>query len=171
MQIKIYLIAILVGCSYLIGENVHKRYIKRHKQIKEIIRILENIRMDLAFGYYTLEEIFYKLSQNNKSSFSGFFLEMSQDLEKNQELGHSLNKNLSIINKGTYLDDKEIEEIEKLILSLGKSDIESQHRMIDLSISNLNVLINESKEDIEKKGILYKKLIVSCGLIIGIILI
>ena len=38
--------------------------------------------------------------------------------------------------KETYLQNKEIDELKKLIFTLGKSDIESQSRMIDLSIEN-----------------------------------
>ena len=47
----------------------------------------------------------------------------------------------------TYLQQKEIDELRKLILTLGKSDIESQSRMIDLSIENLKKITRETKED------------------------
>lgn len=71
----------------------------------------------------------------------------------------------------TYLQDNEVDELKKLIITLGKSDIESQTRMIDLSIENLKKLTLETKEDIDKKGSVYKKLSIIIGLIIGIILI
>ena len=58
MQIKIFLIGILIACSYLIGEFIYQAYTKRHKQLNELIRILEVMRMDLSFGLYTLEEVF-----------------------------------------------------------------------------------------------------------------
>ena len=50
--------------------------------------------------------------------------------------------------KETYLQNKEIDELKKLIFTLGKSDIESQSRMIDLSIENLKKITGETKEDI-----------------------
>ena len=65
----------------------------------------------------------------------------------------------------------EIEEFKKLILSLGKSEVESQERLIDLTVENLKKLTVESKEDIKNKGNLYKKLITFSGICIGIILI
>ncbi|TQW49559.1 stage III sporulation protein AB, partial [Clostridioides difficile] len=55
--------------------------------------------------------------------------------------------------------------------TLGKSDIESQQRMIDLSIENLKKQTYETKEDINKKGVLYKKLVTFIGIGICIILI
>ena len=58
-----------------------------------------------------------------------------------------------------------------MILSLGKSEVESQERLIDLTVENLKKLTVESKEDIKNKGNLYKKLITFSGIFIGIILI
>ena len=69
------------------------------------------------------------------------------------------------------MQDKEIEEIKKLLLTLGQSDIESQQRLIDLTCENLKKLTSDSKEEILKKGSLYKKLITFTGICIGIILI
>ena len=70
-----------------------------------------------------------------------------------------------------YLKENEIEEFKKLILSLGKSEVESQERLIDLTVENLKKLTVESKDDIKNKGNLYKKLITFSGICIGIILI
>ena len=67
MQIKIFLIGILIACSYLIGEFIYQAYTKRHKQLNELIRILEVMRMDLSFGLYTLEEVFFNIG--NKKDF------------------------------------------------------------------------------------------------------
>ena len=82
-----------------------------------------------------------------------------------------LEDNIYMLTKETYLQDKEVEELKKLILTLGKSDIDSQARMIDLSIENFKSLTLETKEDIDKKGIVYRKLSTIIGLVIGIILI
>ncbi|MGL5640633.1 MAG: stage III sporulation protein AB [Paraclostridium sp.] len=172
MQIKIMLISLLVACSYLIGEYIYKAYIKRHKQLNELIRILEIMRMDLAFGLYTLDEIFFRLGENKEISFNKFFENMSKDLrsENNDTLDLILEKNANDMEKETYLQDKEVDELKKLILSLGKGDICSQERMIDLSIENIKKLTTESQEDINKKGIVYKKLSTIIGLVVGIFL-
>ena len=82
-----------------------------------------------------------------------------------------VNENIDILVKETYLQQKEIDELRKLILTLGKSDIESQARMIQLSIENLKKLTDETESDINKKGMVYKKLSTIMGLIVGIILI
>ncbi len=86
-------------------------------------------------------------------------------------LDEILNDSIQILIKETYLQDKEINELKKLIFTLGKSDIESQSRMIDLSIENLKKITGETKEDIKQKGIVYRKLATIVGIIIGIILI
>ena len=173
MQIKIFLIGILIACSYLIGEFIYQAYTKRHKQLNELIRILEVMRMDLSFGLYTLEEVFKRLGEKDEFSTAKFFKSLSQELHNNtyKVLQDILNDNVHILVKETYLQNKEVDELKKLILTLGKSDIDSQERMIDLSIENLKKITGETKEDINQKGMVYRKLATIIGLIIGIILI
>jgi stage III sporulation protein AB len=173
LQIKIALISILVACSYLIGEYLYRAYIKRHKQLNELIRILEVMRMDLSFGLYTLEEIFSRIGENKEFSLGQFFKNMGMDLKDDSTgtLESILSKNTSYMIKETYFQDKEVDELKKLILTLGKGDVYSQERMIDLSIENLKKFTTESKEDVEKKGIVYRKLSTIIGLVVGILLI
>lgn len=173
MQIKICLIGILIGSSYLIGDIIHKSFIKRHSQLNESIRMLEIIRMDLSFGLYTLEEIFYRASLKKNYCLWSFCYEMQKDLsqEDGRTLEDMINKNILNLRKDTNLQNKEIEELKKLFLILGQSDISSQQRLIDLTCENLKKLTGDSKEEILKKGSLYKKLITFIGISIGIILI
>ena len=91
--------------------------------------------------------------------------------EDGKTIDNILNETIHILYKDTYLKENEIEEFKKLILSLGKSEVESQERLIDLTVENLKKLTVESKEDIKNKGNLYKKLITFSGICIGIILI
>lgn len=173
MQIKVIIIGVLIGSSYLIGDFIYKSYTKRHKELNDLIRILEVIRMDLSFGLYTLEEIFKRIGQKKDYSFSKFFEKMSYDLCQldGRVLDEILDDNIKILYNETYLQNNEINELKTLILNLGKSDITSQERMISLSVENLKKLTTDSKDDIFKKGDLYKKLITFLGICIGIILI
>lgn len=173
MQIKIFIIGVLIVCSYLIGVYIYKAYTKRHKEVNDLIRILEIMRMDLSFGLYTLEEIFKRLGDKEEFCTSNFFKRLENELHNNsyKVLDEILNDSIQILIKETYLQDKEINELKKLIFTLGKSDIESQSRMIDLSIENLKKITGETKEDIKQKGIVYRKLATIVGIIIGIILI
>lgn len=173
MQIKIFLIGVLIGSSYLIGDIIYKAFIKRHKELNELIRVLEIIRMDLAFGLYTLEEIFYRASLKQDYCLCSFCKDMQEDLSKEdgRTLAEMLNKNIIKLQKDTNLQNKEIDELKKLFLTLGQSDVDSQQRLIDLTCENIKKLTSDSKEEISKKGSLYKKLITFIGICIGIILI
>ncbi|RDY28722.1 stage III sporulation protein AB [Romboutsia weinsteinii] len=173
MQIKIVIIGVLIGCSYLIGESIYKAYTKRHKQLNDLIRILEIMRMDLSFGLYTLEEIFRRIGEIKEYSFSKFFKNMAEDLNSDQgdTLETIISGNINILTKENYLQNKEVDELKKLILTLGKSDIDSQTRMIDLGIENLKKLTTETSDDINKKGTVYRKLVIVMGIAVGIILI
>ena len=85
MQIKIIIIGILIGCSYLIGDFIYKSYTKRHKELNDLIRILEIMRMDLSFGLYTLEEIFKRVGEKEEYCFFKFFRSMANDLSDSRE--------------------------------------------------------------------------------------
>ena len=150
MQIKIFIIGILIACSYLIGEYIHKACTKRHKEVNDLIRILEIMRMDLSFGLYTLEEIFKRLGDKEEFCTSNFFKRLENELHNNtyKVLDDVLNDSIHILMKETYLQNKEIDELKKLIFTLGKSDIESQSRMIDLSIENLKKITGKSVKKI-----------------------
>ena len=173
LQIKIFLIGILVGSSYLIGDIIYKAYLKRHKELNEVIRILEIVRMDLAFGLYTLEEIFYRASLKKDYCLHSFFTGMHESLvkEDGKTLDQMVDENIIILRNETNLRAKEIDELKKLFLTLGQSNIDSQERLIDLTCENLKSLTTDSKDEILKKGALYKKLITFVGICIGIILI
>ena len=82
LQIKIFFVGLLIGSSYLIGDTIHKAFIKRHKELNEVISMLEIIRMDLAFGLYTMEEIFYRASLRKDYCLCSFCKDMKEDLEK-----------------------------------------------------------------------------------------
>lgn len=129
--------------------------------------------MDLSFGLYTLEEIFKTIGDKNEFCTAPFFKNVHYELQNNKAkvLDEILNDNISILTKETYLQNREVDELRKLLLTLGKSDIESQERMIELSIENLKKLTNETEDDINKKGMVYRKLSTIMGLIVGMILI
>ena len=37
LQIKIFFVGLLIGSSYLIGDTIYKSFIKRHKELNEVI--------------------------------------------------------------------------------------------------------------------------------------
>ncbi|MFI3210575.1 MAG: stage III sporulation protein AB [Peptostreptococcaceae bacterium] len=172
MQIKIILIGILVSCSYLIGEYISKVYLKRHIQINEIIKILSIIRMDLSFGMDTLDEVFRKIGDKKDFTISRFFQLISNELRKNtfKTLDEVINENIEFLTKDNYLTKKDSDELKSVLVTLGKSDIDSQQKIIDLSIENFKGSGLESKEEIIKKGEVYKKLSFLIGIIISILI-
>lgn len=99
LQIKIFFMGLLIGSNYLIGDIIYKAFIKRHKELSEVISILEIIRMDLAFGLYTLEEVFYRASTKKDYCLCDFFENMHEDLvkEDGRTLQEILNKNIDIL--------------------------------------------------------------------------
>lgn len=173
MQIKIILIGFLVGSSYLIGEYIYRVFINRHKQIKRLINILEFIRMDITFGMYTLEEIFSHIASKENDSYSRFFNKLSISLRNDEcsSLEEIIEKNKAILAEDSYLSTKEIGELKSLILNLGQSDVDSQQRVIEGAIESFKSQTFEAKEDITKKGMLYKKLVTFVGIGICIILV
>lgn len=171
MLIKISLISIIVICFFLLGEEIHKLYKKKHKDISDLIKILETLHMHLEFGLYTLGEVFSKLGERREFAISEFFKNLSDNLEENdsKDLEKILDETISLVKEKTYLEEKEINELRNLIINLGKSDFYSQERIINLTIENLKKMQQQSFAEITSKGILYKKLTVSMGFLLVII--
>ena len=73
--------------------------------------------MDLAFGMYTLEEIFRNISLKDEYDFNEFFSKFADELSKEdgKTIDNILNETIHILYKDTYLKENEIEEFKKLI--------------------------------------------------------
>ena len=130
---------------------------------------ITGLSIDTLRYYDKIGLIQSKKNPNNRYRYYTIADELSK--EDGKTIEQILQDTINILYKNTYLKENEIEEFKKLILSLGKSEVESQERLIDLTVENLKKLTIESKEDIKNKGNLYKKLITFSGICIGIILI
>ena len=148
MEIKIILVGMLIGCSYLVGEDISKRYIKRHKQLNDLIRVLEIMRMDLAFGMYTLEEIFRNIAVKDEYDFSEFFLKFADELSKEdgKTIDNILNETIHILYKDTYLKENEI-EVKNKVREL--EETKESFTRVNLALTTVEKELNEKSKIIE----------------------
>lgn len=172
MLVKIALISLMILCFLILGEELHKSYKNRYKDVSDLIKILEILHMELGFGLYTLSEVFNKISNKKEFLLCSFFGKLSKELEENNSdnLDGILNKTIHLITEKTSLRIKEIDELKNLILNLGKSDFYSQERIIDLTIENIKKIQEEAYVEISNKGVLYKKITLIMGFLVAIIL-
>lgn len=162
----------MIICFFLLGEELYRHYKKRHKDISDLIKILEILHMELGFGLYTLGEVFLKLGNKKEFPLWEFFQDLGSRLEQNEisKLEDVLNETITIAKEKTNLDSRELDEIRNLILNLGKSDFYSQERIIDSTIENIKKMQQDAFLEIKTKGILYKKITLIMGFLLGIIL-
>jgi stage III sporulation protein AB len=155
----------------LLGEEIHKSYKKKYKDISDLIKILEILHMQLEFGLYTLGEVFSKLGERKEFAVSKFFKNLSNNIENSdsKNLEEILDGTICLIKENTSLEEKEIHELRNLIINLGKSDFYSQERIINLTIENFKKMQSQAFVEITSKGVLYKKLTVSMGFLLVII--
>ncbi|OPJ56937.1 stage III sporulation protein AB [Alkalithermobacter paradoxus] len=172
MFLKTLLMIVILVCSFLLGEELYCTYKKRHKDVSDLIKILEILNMEFKFGMYTLSEVFFKIGNKKDFRLWEFFHNLANKLEEenNSSLESAFENSMHSISDKTFLQEEEIDELKNLILNLGKSDFYSQESIIKLAIENIKKIQAKSLEDIKTKGMLYKKISLIMGILLVIIL-
>lgn len=169
MLIIKYILIILIGvmCAY-IGKLYSKTFYGRVDELKEIKSTLIILETKIKYTYGILPEIFKEISENTKGNVSKLYLKAYENMEfttaKNSWKEAVKNTKMKINN-----EDKEI--IKQLSKQLGNTDMEGQIKNIQMVNEFLDNQIEEAEIEKNKNGKMYKKLGITIGLILMIILI
>lgn len=147
---RLFLIVILFVLFFLIGLFVYCYYGERVRVIKDLTNICGILSRDISFKKNTINSI---LKDSYKSmSFS------TKCIIKNHDFAKKI------------LTQEKSEFVINFFESLGKGDVAYEVEKLDYYKKEFNDMYALSKEDLQKKGVLYFKLIIGVGLIICIIL-
>jgi len=148
---KIFLILILLFIFILLGVIVYLYYINRYKVFSDLVYICKFYKNNVTFNKNEINIILNECI-GNLTPISRYILK-------------NYNSQIKM-----FFSNKDKSLISKFFSSLGKGDV-------SFEVGNAeyyeNVFENEkilSKEDVEKKGLLYFKLLIAVGIIISIIL-
>ena len=147
------LILILFFCSYA-GVSFYKTTIYRVGYIADIIEGLRFMRKELEFSEGLLEDVLAAASEYSGKS-KNLFMNCAVDFK---------NCKKNIENENVSPETKTI--CKKFFGQIGKSNLENELNLIDVTIGQLEALYSQEKAYSEKNG----KLIAKTGVLMGLLL-
>lgn len=147
---RLFLIIVLFVFFLLIALFIYCYYSERVRVIKDLMNICGILSRDISFKKSTISSI---LKDSYKSM--GF---STKCIIKNHDFAKKI------------LTQEKSEFVINFFESLGKGDVAYEVEKLDYYKKEFNDMYELSKDDLQKKGVLYFKLIIGIGLIICIIL-
>lgn len=168
MQIIKYcmLFILFIFCTS-IGVILSNKYTYRLEELKELKTALNMFKYKIKFTYEPIPEIFEQISINTKNNISQIFL-LAKNLMVNKSAGQAWEESIDLSNN--YLNKEDKRAIKTLSKLLGVTDLEGQISQIEITQEFLERQIEEAEMQKNKNEKLYKKLGITIGLVIIIIL-
>lgn len=160
------LFIVFIFCTS-IGVITSKKYIYRLEELKELKTALNMFKYKIKFTYEPIPEIFEQISKNTKNNVSQIFL-LAKNLMMNQSAGQAWEESIELSNNYLNKEDKQV--LKTLSKLLGITDLEGQISQIEITQEFLGKQIQEAEFQRTKNEKLYKKLGITIGLSIVIIL-
>lgn len=169
----------IVGCLLILGASTIGGFIysegfkKRHKQLNELERAINQLQSEIEYTYTPLPEALYNVAQKSEEPISKIFMKASNLLYSNEvETVYEAfircfdDKDISL-----NLNEEDISIILDMSKSLGESDIEGHKKIFSLSINNLKKRISNAEIAMNKNVKMYRYLGFSIGAMIVIVLV
>jgi len=162
--VKILIYICIFFASSGIGILISKRYSNRVKELKEFKNALNIFKAKIKFTHEPIPEVFAEISKAIETNTGNIFKIASNNM-KLETAGVAWEKALDSGNLNIYNEDKEI--LKNLSKLLGKTDIDGQISIIELTSSFLEEQILKAEEQKGKS----EKMCKSLGMIFGIAII
>lgn len=154
-MLKPVLCITVVIASLAVGLYYSSRLSQRVSVLSDMISLLEEVSAKIKYTADPLAELF----ENN---FAGFRFEVNQPFDRQfSEMVHRYKDVLST---------EDLRQLDELGRDLGTSDVDSQQRMIRLSITVLMQQRDQAQTEVTNKGKLYRILPLSAGIAAAILL-
>ncbi len=154
-MLKSVLCITIIIASLAVGLYYSSRLSQRVSVLSDMISLLEEVNAKIKYTAAPLAELF----ENN---FTGFRFEVNQPFERQfSELVHRYND---------VLTTEDLRLLDELGRDLGTSDVDSQQRLIRLSITVLTQQRDQAQTEVTNKGKLYRILPLSAGIAAAILL-
>lgn len=163
----IMLLFILIFASML-GKIISKRYVYRLQELCDMKNALNILKNKIKFTYEPLSEIFEYISKNSIKNISTIF-NKSINKMKLQTASEAWEEAVEETECNLKEEDKNV--IKMLSKLLGMTDVEGQVSQIEITENFLNNQIQKAELEKQKNENLYKKLGMTVGAAIVIILI
>lgn len=164
LLILIIIICIVTGCYF------SARLKQKCRFLKEIMYMLEEIRLLIEFESAEVGEIVQRLFNNKRLTELDFIRTIAEIIDEETDFGTLWEKSIEIQQYG-FLSTEEKEFIKDIGRKLGKSDLNGQINTIKFEQNELKNMIRAADDDYCRKAKLYRSLGVLCGAFLAIMFI
>ena len=168
LVIKVVLSFVIVGICAYIGILKSKKYESREYILREAIILFKGIENEIKYTLAILPNAIESVRVNMKTGLKNVLGNVSYELlQTNLKEENVYNEIASLKELSIY--DKQV--ITNGILELGKTDVEGQIGIINMTLNTLDSLLIDAIEEKKKNSKLFKTVGLATGLMIAIILI
>lgn len=160
-------IAIVVVCTAL-GIIKSKRYESREYILREAIMLFEGIRNEIQYTLTPIPNAIESVRQNMITPLKEVMGAVSFELLQYNISGEKITNEIAKLGE---LTPYEIQTISNGIITLGKSDVDGQSGIINITSVTLENQLQDSIEAKKKNSKLYKTVGLATGLMIAIVFI
>ena len=168
LVLKTIIIILVIVVSALIGINKSKKYENREYIIREAIMLFRGIENEIKYTLATIPNAIEQVRINMKTSLKDVLGAVSLEMLEYNSSNENISKDISKL-ESLSLYDKQI--ITSGLIELGKTDVEGQVGIINMTCQSLESQLIESIEYKKKNAKLYRTVGLAMGLIISIIFI
>ena len=168
LAFRLFILAMIIVVSSIIGILFSKRYANREKEIKEMKNALNMFSTKIKFTYEPIPNVFMEIANKIDGNIGTIFNVAANNM-KEMSAGEAWRKAL-LISKNN-LNKEDVATIQNLSRLLGQTDIEGQISEVEVVNDFLTVQLENASEERRKNEKIYRTLELVTGLTIAIILI
>ena len=160
-------ITIIVICA-TIGITKAKKYESREYILREAIGLFKGIKNEINYTLTPIPNAIESVRQNMKTNLKNILGAVSLELLQYNSSNEAVVNEISRLNE---LTDYDRQVISNGIISLGKTDVEGQISVINMTCDTLENQLIDSIEAKKKNTKLYKTVGIATGLMLAIVFI
>lgn len=165
---KLFILAMIIVTSSIIGILFSKKYANREKEIKEMKNALNMFSTKIKFTYEPIPNVFMEIA-NKIGGNIGMIFDMAANGMKELSAGEAWCQALK--DSKNNLNKEDISVIQNLNRLLGQTDLDGQLSEIEVVNDFLTTQLENASEERRKNEKMYRTFGLVAGLTIAIILI
>ncbi len=169
-MLKLLSCIVLISCSSLLGFVKSSSFKARRHELETIIEILRLLDMEITYKKEPLARSFRKLYSLRTCWFTQLLDTCGKMVKEQNSLDKSWEISKMKCGIKEPLADEDIDILNDLIMGLGKSDSEGQHRLFEPAILRLQSNLKEAYTKEQKLGKMYISLGTAAGVVTSILL-
>lgn len=165
---RLFIIAMIIVTSSIIGILFSKKYANREKEIKELKNALNIFSTKIKFTYEPIPNVFMEISNKIDGNIGKLFARAASRMQETSA-GEAWKQ--ALLESKNNLNSEDILVVQNLARLLGQTDLEGQLSEIEVVNNFLTLQLQNASEERRKNEKMYKTLGLVTGLTLAIILI